>query len=152
MRFISLWQPWATLMALGLKLNETRSWSTSYRGPLAIHAAKTTECLKDEDYVDDLLGKAGVIGPEETAVGGTEWPLGQILAVVTLVDCVPTEEIRDRLSRRELAFGNYSDQRFAWVTKDRRRLASPIPFRGLQGLKPLPAQVVSAIEAQLAAA
>lgn len=151
MRLITLYQPWASLMALGYKLNETRSWSTPYRGPLAIHAAKNTEALKDEEGVDDLLAEAGIISSEETTVGGTKWPLGQILAVVTLVDCVPTEKIRGGLSKRELALGDYSDQRFAWVTKDRRRLATPIAFRGMQGLKPVPADVVAAIEAQLAA-
>lgn len=36
---LSLWQPWATLVALGVKSIETRSWSTKYRGPIAIHAA-----------------------------------------------------------------------------------------------------------------
>lgn len=35
---LSLWQPWASLMALGIKSIETRSWSTSYRGRLAIAA------------------------------------------------------------------------------------------------------------------
>ena len=40
MKAISLWQPWASAMALGLKRNETRSWETLVRGPIAIHAAK----------------------------------------------------------------------------------------------------------------
>lgn len=40
MRCITLTQPWATLVAIGAKLVETRSWGTDYRGPLAIHAAK----------------------------------------------------------------------------------------------------------------
>lgn len=40
MKAISLWQPWATLIATGAKQIETRSWATSYRGPIAIHAAK----------------------------------------------------------------------------------------------------------------
>ena len=39
MKSLSLWQPWASLVALGIKTVETRSWATSYRGPLAIHAA-----------------------------------------------------------------------------------------------------------------
>lgn len=39
MKAISLWQPWASLVALGVKTIETRSWSTKYRGPLTIHAA-----------------------------------------------------------------------------------------------------------------
>lgn len=37
---ITLWQPYATLVATGIKQYETRSWPTNYRGPLLIHAAK----------------------------------------------------------------------------------------------------------------
>lgn len=40
MKCISLWQPWATLIAIGAKRIETRAWHTDYRGPLLIHAAK----------------------------------------------------------------------------------------------------------------
>src|SRR5690348_17556570 len=40
MKALTLTQPWASLVAIGAKRIETRSWSTSYRGPLAIHAAK----------------------------------------------------------------------------------------------------------------
>ncbi len=39
MKALTVMQPWATLVALGAKRIETRSWSTSYRGPLAIHAS-----------------------------------------------------------------------------------------------------------------
>ncbi|CCQ65412.1 hypothetical protein CWATWH0402_4143 [Crocosphaera watsonii WH 0402] len=37
---ISLHQPYASLIAMGLKKFETRSWSTNYRGKLVICAAK----------------------------------------------------------------------------------------------------------------
>jgi hypothetical protein len=40
MKAITLYQPWAMLVALGKKQIETRSWKTDYRGPLAIHVAK----------------------------------------------------------------------------------------------------------------
>ena len=33
-------QPWATLVAIGANVIETRDWPTKYRGPFAIHAAK----------------------------------------------------------------------------------------------------------------
>lgn len=39
MKVLTLTQPYATLISLGAKTIETRSWATSYRGPLAIHAA-----------------------------------------------------------------------------------------------------------------
>lgn len=40
MKAITIWQPWASLLACGAKKYETRSWKTDYRGPIAIHAAK----------------------------------------------------------------------------------------------------------------
>jgi hypothetical protein len=50
---ISLWQPWASLMALGLKRHETRHWPTAYRGPIAIHAAKTLDLAGAPDGLSD---------------------------------------------------------------------------------------------------
>ena len=40
MKALSLWQPHALAIGLELKPWETRGWSTDYRGPVAIHAAK----------------------------------------------------------------------------------------------------------------
>ena len=34
-------QPYATLLAIGAKSIETRSWKTPYRGLLAVHASQT---------------------------------------------------------------------------------------------------------------
>lgn len=39
MKAITIWQPWASLIACGAKKYETRGWPTKYRGPIAIHAA-----------------------------------------------------------------------------------------------------------------
>ena len=40
MKALTLHQPRASLVALGVKTIETRGWSTTYRGPLLIHAGK----------------------------------------------------------------------------------------------------------------
>jgi len=40
LKALTLWQPWASLLAGGGKMFETRSWKTNYRGPVVIHAAK----------------------------------------------------------------------------------------------------------------
>jgi hypothetical protein len=40
MQALSIKQPWATLIAQGYKKIENRTWVTSYRGPLLIHASK----------------------------------------------------------------------------------------------------------------
>jgi hypothetical protein len=60
------------------------------------------------------------------------------LAVVELHDCVKTESVRSRLSRTERSFGDYSDGRYAWVTRNVRRLREPFEMRGAQGLRLLP--------------
>jgi activating signal cointegrator 1 len=39
MKAISLLQPWATLVVMGVKTIETRSWQTPHRGELLIHAS-----------------------------------------------------------------------------------------------------------------
>jgi hypothetical protein len=32
MKALSVWEPWASMIASGVKTIETRSWQTSYRG------------------------------------------------------------------------------------------------------------------------
>ena len=38
MKVLTLKQPWATLVAEGIKRYEFRSWKTNYRGKILIHA------------------------------------------------------------------------------------------------------------------
>ena len=38
-RALTVKQPWASLLVAGIKTVENRTWTTKYRGPLAIHAA-----------------------------------------------------------------------------------------------------------------
>ena len=49
MKDISLWQPWASLIALDQKSIETMGWGTRFRGPIAIHAAKRFQ--RDEKLI-----------------------------------------------------------------------------------------------------
>ena len=133
MKAFSLWQPWAQFMALGWKLNETRSWATKYRGLLVIHAAKTRVAMGD---VEDALAQQGF--------RVVRFDFGAFLCVVNLVDCVPVEKVRDTISARERALGDYSDGRFAWITRDCRPFEQPIPGRGAQGLFAPPLGVIGA--------
>jgi len=41
MKAITIHQPYASLIACGAKIYETRSWATKYRGKIAIHAGKS---------------------------------------------------------------------------------------------------------------
>lgn len=145
MKAITLWQPWASLIAIGAKKIETRSWPTKYRGPLAIHAAKSAplyaRALADIDkaFNQPLTGKK-------------EWdpniwlklPFGAVLCTCNLVDCLEIgveymskwgSEIEHPLpTGNELAFGDYTPGRFAWILGDIKPLPEPIPTRGAQGL------------------
>ena len=129
MKALTLWQPWATLVAIGAKRIETRSWSTSYRGPLAIHAARSKkghEMYWREPFHNEL--KAFHYHAP------TELPHGRIIAVCELVNILPTEEVRGIIERREAAFGDYGGGRFAWRLANVRRLPIEVPTKGFQGL------------------
>lgn len=141
MKILSLWEPWGSFMALGYKKWETRSWWTSYRGPLAIHVAKNTSAIKDEtpaELAEEILEDTGI-----TIKIPEQWPLGSIVAVVDLYDCVKTEIAKPE--PMEAILGNYMPERFAWQTRN-LRLVKPYPFKGMQGLKPLPEEVEKALE------
>jgi len=130
---ISLWQPWATLMALKEKRFETRSWMTPHRGPLAIHATqrfpKEAQALCLQEPFKSVLERHGYTSPMEL-------PRGAILAVGSLVRIDSTYAIRQAkfIGPNELAFGDYADGRYAWQVVDVEKLAAPIAVRGRQGL------------------
>lgn len=130
MKALSLWQPWASAVALGLKTYETRSWRTDYFGPIAIHAAKRL----DRAMLRNVNGDRGPFLKEP--------PLGVILATAVLVDCIEAARIRDQLSPMELRYGDFSDGRWAWRLHEVRALPVPIPFRGRQGLFDIPDELL----------
>lgn len=153
MKAISLWQPWATLIAIGAKQYETRSWSTDYRGPLVIHAAKRPNELKELREAIYMKTAGGRIRENATeferfaitaiykhqgeAIGAfiPTLPLGAALCVVDLVDCIKTDIIApDYLTLQEKAFGNYQPGRYAWKLANYRYFKTPVPMRGAQGI------------------
>lgn len=132
MKVLTLTQPWATLVAIGAKRIETRSWHTNYRGPLAIHAAKI--------YPKDCLGLCAN-EPFASALHtadllGVYLPTGVIVAVCELIAMIPTDaaQIDYDLTDTELAFGDYSPGRWAWILNNIIRLIKPIPAKGSLGL------------------
>lgn len=57
MKALTIIQPWATLIASGHKMNETRSWKTNYRGEVLIHAGKNPKDYTSGCYIDDPDGR-----------------------------------------------------------------------------------------------
>ena len=121
---ITLWQPWASCMALDLKKNETRSWGTDYRGPLAIAAAAREP--RNEiplDVYELAIEKIGL---------WKSWPRGVVLCVRDLYlteynPFVPVDPI-------EAMLGFYGPGRVSWKTKMLQVFDDPIPVKGHQGL------------------
>lgn len=131
MKALSLWQPWATLVALGEKRIETRSWSTQHRGLLAIHATKqfpreAQELAQTPPFIY-VLNAADYLHVKQL-------PTGVILAICELVDCVPTDQARGYISKQEKAFGDYSNGRWAWLLSNIVALPEPILCPGHQRL------------------
>lgn len=137
MKALSLWQPWATLVAIGAKQWETRGWSTSYRGPLLICAAKRPMDLATRGIVK--------LSPFRDVLADVVLPFGAALCVVNLRDVEPAEDVAPRLSWNEFHFGNYAPGRFAWRLDCLRPLPEPIPIVGRQGLFNVPADIADKV-------
>lgn len=131
---ITLYQPWATLVAIGAKRFETRDWGPEdYRGPLAIHAGKKTDNLARfwDDPFCEVLKAAGYDGPEDLA-------LGAVVCVASLDEVLDTNLDATILSVAKLPhegdFGDFGPGRWAWALSNVKRIEPPITARGYQKL------------------
>lgn len=143
MNGLSLWQPWASLIAWGKKRVETRSWATQYCGDLAIHAAKRWT----RDVAELCLAEPFRSLLCRDIAHPAELPRGAVVAVVRLIGCRRTEDVVHQLQADELDLGNYEAGRFAWFLTDVRPLVEPYPLRGAQGVFPISAADATAIGA-----
>ena len=152
MKALSLWQPHATAIMLGLKPYETRGWATAYRGPLAIHASK--KAFREKDYDWNWFQECR---KRLSLAGEPLWRLdyGKIVCLVDLVDCVPTAQIRD-LARQQgpekrawYFWGDFSDrgdddrERFAFKLENVRKIpiAQRPEIKGMQGFFEVPNEI-----------
>ncbi|MFY9223230.1 MAG: 2-oxoglutarate dehydrogenase E1 [Blastocatellia bacterium] len=138
---LSLHQPWATLMAVEAKRVETRSWSTKYRGLVAIHASKS--------LTRETKELCGAYPFNQYVISPAHLPLQKIIAVGKLISCSKAESYKKYLENTkskeaaslELAFGDYSYGRWAWEFKDVVQLEKPIEIAGSLGLWELPEDI-----------
>ena len=85
MKVITVKQPFATLIAAGLKEYEFRTWKTKYRGKILIHAGKNVD-------------KAAM---KKFEILNLDYPLGCIIAETTLTDCVKVDDkMRHELDKK----------------------------------------------------
>ncbi len=151
MKAITIWQPWASLLACGEKKYETRSWETPYRGPIAIHAAQKS--FDTRIYLDrELYPYAEALKLPDIYSFNT-LPYGCIIATAELVNCHQIVRYGGRglsssdpgwledddiglyePTEQELLFGDWTPGRYAWEFANMKLLPSPIPAKGNQRL------------------
>ena len=136
MKALTIWQPWASMAAVGIKHNETRGYPTNYRGGIAIHAGKKSVNEIWSAYLDERARETICRRLNLSSHTGLEiFPLGCVLATANLVECIKiTPEFIATLSPDELALGDYTLGRYAWKLADVKQFQAPIPARGQQGL------------------
>lgn len=155
MRCLSLFQPWASLMAIpNGKKNETRGWSTSYRGDIAIHAGKVCdrEFALDDRVVRALKDAVDTIQDENLQdIQRIILPAGAVLCVVELYAVHPTTDLPADyiLGDDERHFGDYSPDRFVWLTRNLRPLKEPVRTRGYQKIWTLDPEVERLVRGQI---
>lgn len=108
---LSIRQPWAWLIVNGGKDVENRDWSTSFRGPIYIHASKGMTG-EEYDYAHFFAHKLGISIPHQSQL-----ERGGIIGKARIVDCV-------RESTSPWFFGAYG------FVLDH---AEPLPFRPFKG-------------------
>ena len=122
MKVLTIKQPWASLIMLGLKKYEFRSWKTDYRGELLIHAGKGI----DKDGMERLKKYI----PEDIPYEG-------IIGKVRLIDCIKTSsEFYDKVQKenKDIYKKTVFKQDYAWVVELLEVFDNPIDAKGKLGL------------------
>ena len=117
MKVITIKQPWATLIAEGLKEYEFRTWSTKYRGDILIHAGKSI----DENAMERFKSY------------NLEYPIGCIIAKAKLIDSILVEkEFVNKVGpKNPLVYKNIIDN------KDNSRKVYGFKLNEVQKIKPI---------------
>ena len=146
MRATTVWQPWATLIALGVKDKETRGYPPPHKllgQRIAIHAAKrmvnvatldpgTVAALEEHGYVWD-----------------SDFPMGAVVATAVLADARQViSEFEKQVWTRGIGpandknrtkaidrdpYGDFSVGRWLWCLEDIEPVDPPVLARGYQG-------------------
>ena len=150
MKAITIWQPFASLKACGAKQFETRSWYTSYRGQIAIHAAQRP--FRTGSYLDrDLHHFADALDLPDI-YSFDKLPRGAVIATGELVGCheivllgccgsskrsiawVDENQTPHYPSAKEISFGDWTPGRYAWEITNVHMLPEPVSAKGKQRL------------------
>ena len=119
-KVLTLKQPWATLVAEGIKIYEFRSWKTKYRGKVLIHAGAGVD-KKDMVRLKEL---------------NYNYPASKIVAIADLDDCLELDEkLNDEIiAEGNIAYGNKRRTGYAWKLKNIKKVKYDSEVKGKLGL------------------
>lgn len=122
MNAISIKNPYAQLIAQGLKTLEIRTWKTNYVGDILICASKTCVYMYDVRLNEKLIDSTSFVKKMYK-------DMGFAVAVATLTGCrLMTPEDEDA------AWCEYKEGHYAWMLENPRPLGLPFLVSGKQGL------------------
>ena len=116
MKALSIRAWWAWTLIHGGKRVENRSWRCHYRGPLAIHASRSTRDYRQAK--DDF--------PELPALA--DLTLGAVIGTLDLIDCIPFEQLDE--TSHDVGDRRYISGPWLWITSQPRPLARPVACPG----------------------
>ena len=111
LKCLSVQQPFAQLLSVGLKRVENRDWATPYRGPVVIHAGLARA------RVNSFVGQFGANRLDAGALS-----FGALVGVADLADVV---RMHEGLEGDLTAVGPW-----CWVFDNPRLLPTPVPSSG----------------------
>ena len=120
---LSVRQPWADLIVAGLKDVENRSWPTSFRGFILIHAPR----IVDQAALPGLTHLLGLRSASEYHP-----VIGAIIGFTEIIDCVTRHPSR------------FFQGPYGFVLANSQRFPKPIPSRGQLGIFGVPAAIIRA--------
>ena len=120
LKVLTLRQPWATLVAEGIKKYEFRSWKTNYRGKVLIHAGTGI----DKEYMKKYENM------------NLKFPSRRIIAIVEIEDCLELDEQLNKkiIAEKNVAYGNKIRTGYAWKLKNVKKINYGKEVNGQLGL------------------
>ncbi|XP_065912822.1 activating signal cointegrator 1-like isoform X2 [Dysidea avara] len=137
---LSMHQPWASLLVMGIKKHEGRVWYTPHRGRLWIAATRKEASREDINTLEQLY-KSLYAGREITFP--TEYPTSCLLGSVEVLDCLSQDEYRVQHPNGE------SDSPYVLLTDNQLHLTVRLRVSGKHKLWKLPADIHGAAKRQL---
>eukprot|EP00088_Acartia_fossae_P009261 TRINITY_DN1447_c0_g1_i1.p1 TRINITY_DN1447_c0_g1~~TRINITY_DN1447_c0_g1_i1.p1 ORF type:complete len:502 (-),score=131.64 TRINITY_DN1447_c0_g1_i1:155-1660(-) len=134
---LSMHQPWASLLVIGIKLHEGRSWYSNHRGRLWIHAASK---VPTQVEVDGLQRFYELHSGVKTTQFPPHYPTSCLVGCVDVIDVLSQEEYREKYPDGE------SNSPYVFICENPLELLIKFPMQGKHKLFQLDPKILKAAQ------